>query len=81
MRSRGFGYLRQDWYSLCSRHWNYKESCRLCRTGAWHNQIVSELSRMFYKLWPWAWRKWANRKYSPSRKRLMEWFPNLGRMR
>ena len=77
MRSRGWGYLRQDWYSICSRHQKYKESCRCCRAGTWNNTLLVWLGGMFYNLWPWAWRKWANRKNSPRRKQLMKWFPNL----
>ena len=66
-----------DWYSICSRHYNYDENCNLCNKGRWINRYKQLVSSLFFKAWPWAWRKWANRKNSPDRKYLESVFPNL----
>ncbi len=77
MRTRGWGLWRQDWYSICSQHRDYRESCLRCRTGSWHNRIATKIDSLFFRFCPYGWRKWANRKNSPSRKRLESWFPGL----
>lgn len=77
MRSRRVGIWRQDWYSICSVHREHKKSCRMCRAGRWHYRAAMKLDSLFYWAWPWAWRKWANRKNSRTRKWLESIFPGL----
>jgi hypothetical protein len=55
------GLFWYDWYSLCSRHHPHNEGCRLCHSGAWVCRWKRRVGHIFFKLWPWAWRKWANR--------------------
>lgn len=66
-----------DWYSICSRHRIYDSSCDNCRTGSWESRRALWWSGFFFKLCPWGWRLWVNRKNSPSRRRLERWFPKL----
>jgi len=66
-----------DWYSICSIHRKFDRSCNNCNTGSWSNRRKLWWSGLFFKLCPWGWRIWANRKTSPHRRRLERWFPNL----
>jgi hypothetical protein len=49
------------WYSICSRHQEYKPSCAMCDAGRWSFEPSAKLSRLFFKLAPGLWVKWANR--------------------
>jgi hypothetical protein len=77
MRTRYRGPLREDWYSICSKHQNYKADCKLCQTGQWRNRYLRHFGSFIYKNCPKLWRWWANRKNSKSRKFLEKTFPNL----
>ena len=68
-----------DWYSICSRHRTYDESCNCCTAGQWKSRRALWWSGLFYRLCPWGWRLWVNRKNSPDRKFLEDTFPNLRR--
>jgi len=59
------GLFMYDWYSICSRHYPHQVGCRLCESGAWRCRWKYQMGHIFFKLWPWAWKKWANRKRSP----------------
>lgn len=77
MRSEKRGLFWWDWYSICSKHREYRETCRLCTTGQWKNRMRLRLGHVVYVICPWLWRKWANRKNNPDRKFLEETFPGL----
>jgi hypothetical protein len=77
MRTRGRGLFIEDFYSLCSAHREWNPECKRCAAGMWHNRWVHMAGSFVYAVWPWLWRKWANRKNSPSRKFLEEHFPKL----
>lgn len=57
MRSRGHLFWKQEWYSICSMHHDYKEDCHICNAGTWENIILIKISGWFhdhfYKLWFW----------------------------
>lgn len=77
MKSEKRGWWWYDWWSICSRHQETKEGCRLCDTGHWERRASHRISSFFFKICPWGWRLWVNRKNSPSRRRLLGIFPNL----
>lgn len=77
MRTRRWGPFRQEWYSICSRHCEHNETCRLCRTGHWVNAWKHAIGAAFFWCSPPLWRLWANRPWSPQRRFLEETFPGL----
>lgn len=79
MRTRGSGIRREDYYSLCSRHREWDETCVACSHGRWRNHWSRMGGSIVYKLFPWLWRWWVNRPNSASRKFLEETFPGLKR--
>jgi hypothetical protein len=68
---------KRIWISICSTHREKGETCTRCQAGYWESTTRLFWSGMFYRLCPWGWRLWVNRKNSPDRKRLEGWFPNL----
>ena len=77
IRSRGWGPWREEWYSICSAHRGYKETCNLCNKGTWVNVYKQAAGYFIFERWPDLWRWWANRPWSPRRKKLEGWFPGL----
>jgi hypothetical protein len=69
--------FRQQWFSLCSTHYNGKIGCNRCHAGQWLNTTGHFFGHWIYKLFPRLWRWWANRPNSSSRKFLEKHFPNL----
>lgn len=67
----------RKFYSICSAHQETDPDCPTCKVGQWEDTRKVWLSNMVFKIWPWLWCKWANRKNSPDRKFLEETFPNL----
>lgn len=74
---RGRFPFRRTWYSICSMHYYHDESCDLCKTGDWSNDVRHWLGGRVFRYCPRLWRWWVNRPSSSARKRLKEWFPNL----
>lgn len=76
-RLRGKFFWKEEFYSICSRHFNWREDCPLCQKGEWINLWVHHVSSMVhdwaYPVWYW----WVNRPNSRSRRRLEELFPGL----
>lgn len=66
-----------EWYSICSMHFQYEESCGNCNAGRWISKQEQELSNWLWKYSKRIWRKWANRNGSESRKFLESVFPKL----
>lgn len=62
MKSQNWGPFRQDWYSICSRHLEYRSDCDLCQSGVWLNHWIHICSHTFYILFPQTWKWWVNRK-------------------
>lgn len=67
-QSSGGGRLRVSppgpgfkWYSMCSKHRDYRTDCRFCRSGDWRFEPTAKLSRLFFRMAPGVWRRWANR--------------------
>lgn len=56
-RFRGKFLKREEWYSICSKHRDYREDCHLCIIGSWHNvylhKIESFIHDWCYPLWYW----------------------------
>lgn len=65
------------WYSICSKHRDYDASCNCCNAGQWCNERRLYWEGLLFKVWPWLWRKWINRKSSSDRKFIEDTFPNL----
>ena len=40
MRTRGKFIFKERWYSICSMHQEYDETCHMCRTGTWNNVVT-----------------------------------------
>ena len=49
------------WFSICSSHGIYDANCPTCNTGHWEFIPFWNISKFFYWLSPWMWRKWMNR--------------------
>jgi hypothetical protein len=49
------------WYSICSKHRDYKPGCAMCDSGRWGFEPSYKLSGLFYRLAPSLWIRWANR--------------------
>ena len=62
MKTRGKWLWRQEWYSICSAHYDDKDGCPYCEAGRWVNVWVHNIEIFVYKRWPDLWRWWANRK-------------------
>lgn len=50
-----------EWYSFCSKHAEYQESCGACNAGRWINESETEFNNWLWTYSPRIWRKWANR--------------------
>lgn len=77
LRSRGEGDGREEWYSICSRHPTFDESCSLCQTGRWVNVLEAEADRVLFNANPEEWRRLANMPGNPGRQFLESVFPWL----
>jgi len=62
MKTRGKGFKKEMWFSICSRHFIYDENCDLCKKGCWRNAYNYKLSSIFYKIFPRLWCWAVNRK-------------------
>ena len=60
LRTKGKGLKKEAWFSICSCHQEYEESCKLCNTGNWENICKYKLSGLFYELFPNLWIWWVN---------------------
>jgi hypothetical protein len=81
MRSRYWGPFRQEWYSLCSGHFEYDPDCDCCNAGQWINvwwiHIDGFLYKYFGSLWFWLHNNSFARHYGSSWKFLKKYFPNI----
>jgi hypothetical protein len=59
MKKKWFGLYK--WFSICSRHNNHDESCRMCNHGRWIFIPFFWIEKLFFKISPSLWRKWKNR--------------------
>ena len=48
------------WFSICSIHREYNESCNLCSIGSWVFMPVYYVEHIVYKYVPFVWRYFAN---------------------
>ena len=62
--SRCEGLQRQEFYSLCSMHYNSDPNCDLCNTGHWFYVHRQRAGHIIFKLCPGLWRLFANTKKS-----------------
>lgn len=60
-RTRNKGIKKEIWFSICSKHYIYEDSCNLCRTGFWKNAIKYKTESFIYYLFPRLWRWWVNK--------------------
>lgn len=76
--TRGRFFWRQEWCSLCSKHYDHDFDCANCQTGQWTSIYGRKVGHFVYRRWPGLWRWWANRRYFNRR---MQWmatvFPNM----
>lgn len=63
MKTKGKYFWKKTWYSFCSRHREYDDTCDICKSGTWENNwllaIDSYIHDHCYKLWYWK----KNRKH------------------
>lgn len=76
-RTKGIFLLKQTWYSICSRHYEYDDKCEGCKMGVWTYNISHFFSGIIYKIFPSLWKLYMNRENSKARKKIKEWFPKL----
>ena len=50
-----------EWYSLCSAHSKYEQTCHNCNAGRWISEDAREFDNWLWTYSPRIWRKWANR--------------------
>jgi hypothetical protein len=60
MKTRGKGFKKEIWFSICSRHAIHDENCNMCNTGSWNNAIKYKVGSLIYDLFPSLWRWWVN---------------------
>lgn len=60
--SRGEGLDRQEFYSLCSMHYDSDPNCHMCNTGHWYYVNRRKAWHIIFKLCPGLWRLFANTK-------------------
>ena len=77
LRSKGRGPFRAEWYSICSRHYDYDPDCNLCQCGSWHNVWARMIDHQIYNHAYWLWHWWHNRPNSRTRREHKKWFPNI----
>jgi len=56
------------WYSICSRHREYDNTCEMCSVGSWKNEKNSREEKFWefmYDWMRWIWIWWMNK---PSKK-------------
>jgi hypothetical protein len=58
--SRGWGPFVKDWWSTCSAHQEYNESCDVCQCGFWYNRLTMKFSQFVFNVMPTLWRWWVN---------------------
>jgi len=56
MRTRGKYFKKEIWFSFCSRHREYDETCSTCNVGTWVNAIYYKIDSLIYKISPTFWR-------------------------
>ena len=80
MRSRGKGFKREEFYSICSQHHpdHPSESCDLCNKGEWINIWLQRWDSALYKYACPVWLWWHNRgkRLASHTKTFKEWFPD-----
>lgn len=68
--SRGTGYKREMWYSICSAHVQRDPECHLCNVGSWVNVRKNVLTAHLHDNYYEKWFKWANYDKQGNRKEL-----------
>ena len=58
---RGKLWWEERWYSFCSIHREYDETCNICNLGSWVNTWKHNVSSIIYDMFPGLWRWWINR--------------------
>ena len=61
MKTRGKGIFKEEWYSICSAHYEHNENCELCNKGMWVNVIKHKIGSFIYDHFPNIWRWYVNR--------------------
>jgi hypothetical protein len=62
MLTKGKFFWKKTWYSFCSRHREYDETCNICTSGSWSNNWIHSIGNVIYKNCPTLWIWWLNRK-------------------
>ena len=75
--THGWGPFKYEWFSICSMHRDFSETCAACGKGQWINCWAHAIDAVFYTVTPWLWRWWNNRPTSKSRRFLEDAFPGL----
>lgn len=60
LKNKGWGPWKCEWYSICSKHFYYNESCNLCQTGNWVNCYKHIIEHYIFEKNPNLWIRWAN---------------------
>lgn len=67
-------FWKKRWYSICSAHVTYDDTCPRCKVGAWHNVWGIAISGFFAKWFYPFWFYYQNGEFPPKnyKKSLME---------
>lgn len=63
LRKRGWGPWKSEWYSICSTHYYYIDTCHMCTCGRWINTWWHFLGHIVYKVSPDFWRYIVNKPW------------------
>jgi hypothetical protein len=58
MKTKGWGPWRKLWFSFCSMHQEYQETCHICNAGHWVNNWRYKFEDFIYKNFPKLWKWW-----------------------
>lgn len=56
-RTKSWGPWKYEWYSICSTHFIYNETCLRCEAGTWRNSWYQYYSDIVYYKLPALWKK------------------------
>lgn len=63
LREKGWFFWKQRWYSICSAHLEYDDTCPRCKVGYWHYTWGVAVSGFFHDHFWKLWFYWQNGEF------------------
>lgn len=60
MREKGKWFWKSQWYSICSKHYEYDENCNMCKHGSWVKDYNHMFSSLIFSFYPNLWKFYHN---------------------